>query len=87
MPSSIPTRFPTQPLKLPSASLLTCFDVSNGKWYVDLFKKILATGNVKPIPVFMQPNGIAGMKDGLQYMQDGKVSAQKLLSIPETPTV
>jgi hypothetical protein len=46
---------------------------SNGKWYVDVFKKSLATGKVKPIPVFIQPNGIAGVKDGLQYMKDGKV--------------
>lgn len=37
-------------------------------------QKILATGNVKPVPVFIQPNGIARVKDGLQYMQNGKVS-------------
>jgi NADPH:quinone reductase-like Zn-dependent oxidoreductase len=61
---------------------------SNGKWYVDLLKKILDTGKIKPIPVFIQPNGIAGVKDGLQYMQDGKVSAQKLTyRISDTPAV
>ena len=49
-------------------------DLDSGKWYVDLFKKILATGKIKPIPVAVQPNGLAGVKDGLQYMQDGKVS-------------
>jgi hypothetical protein len=51
------------------------------KWHVDLFKKILATGNVKAIPVFIQPNGIAGVKDGLQYMQDGKVSLMRLIVV------
>jgi NADPH:quinone reductase-like Zn-dependent oxidoreductase len=61
---------------------------TNGKWYVDLFKRILATGKVKSVPVFIQPNGLAGVKDGLQYMQDGKVSAQKLTyRISDTPAV
>ncbi|KAI0271926.1 chaperonin 10-like protein [Russula aff. rugulosa BPL654] len=61
---------------------------TNGKWYVNLFKQILATGKVKPVPVFIQPNGLAGVKDGLQYMQDGKVSAQKLTyRISDTPAV
>jgi hypothetical protein len=32
-------------------------------------------GKVKPILVFIQPNRLAGVKDGLKYMQDGKVSA------------
>ncbi|KAI0275802.1 hypothetical protein BGY98DRAFT_1178106 [Russula aff. rugulosa BPL654] len=32
----------------------------------------------RPIPVFIQPNGIAGVKNGLQHMWDGKVRAQKL---------
>jgi len=50
------------------------FKGTNGKWYFDLLKQILATGNIKPVPVFIQPNGLAGVKDGLQYMQDGKVS-------------
>jgi len=60
----------------------------NGKWYFDLFKQILATGKVKPVPVFIQPNGLAGVKDGLQYMQDGKVSAQKLTyRISDTPAI
>jgi len=61
---------------------------ASGKGYVNLFKQILATGKVKPIPVFIQPNGLAGVKDGLQYMQDGKVSAQKLTyRISDTPAV
>jgi len=59
---------------------------SNGKWFVDLHKRIFATGKIKPNPVLMQPSGIAGVKDGLQYMQEGKVSAQKLTyRISDTP--
>ena len=34
-------------------------------------QEILATGNVKPIPVLIQPNVIAGVKDGLQYSTCG----------------
>lgn len=50
------------------------FKERNGKRYIDIFKHFLATGKVKPVPVFIQPKGLAGVKDGLQYMQDGKVS-------------
>jgi NADPH:quinone reductase-like Zn-dependent oxidoreductase len=59
---------------------------SNGKWYVDVLAKILATGKIKPNPVHVLPGGLAGVKDGLQYMQEGKVSAQKLTyRIADTP--
>ena len=27
----------------------------------------------QPIPVFIQPNGIAGVNNGLQYMWDGRM--------------
>lgn len=59
---------------------------SNGKWYVDVLAKMLATGKIKPNPVHVLPGGLAGVKDGLQYMQEGKVSAQKLTyRIADTP--
>ncbi|KAI9433179.1 dehydrogenase [Lactarius indigo] len=59
---------------------------SNGKWYVDLLTKALATGKIKPNPVHIQPGGLVGVKGGLQYMQEGKVSAQKLTyRIADTP--
>jgi hypothetical protein len=45
----------------------------NGKWYVDLLTKSLATGKIKPNPVDIQPSGLASVKTGLQYMQEGKV--------------
>ena len=34
---------------------------------------MLATGKIKPNPVQVQPSGIASVKEGLQYMQEGKV--------------
>ncbi|KAI9510860.1 dehydrogenase [Russula earlei] len=51
---------------------------SKGKWYADLLTKILATTNVKPNALLIQPNGLAGVKDGLQYIAEGKVSGQKI---------
>ncbi|KAF8261438.1 dehydrogenase [Lactarius quietus] len=59
---------------------------SNSKWYVDVLTKMLATGKIKPNPVHVQPSGLAGVKEGLQYMQEGKVSAQKITyRIADTP--
>ncbi|KAH9052670.1 dehydrogenase [Lactarius vividus] len=61
---------------------------SNGKWYIDLLTKILATGKIKPNPVHIQSGGLASVKEGLQYMQEGKVSAQKLTyRIADTPDI
>jgi len=59
---------------------------SNGKWYVDLLTKILATGKIKPNRVHLQPGGLAGVKEGFQYMQEGRVSGQKITyRIADTP--
>ncbi|KAI9456063.1 dehydrogenase [Lactarius psammicola] len=63
-------------------------DVSNGKWYVDLLTKMLATGKIKPNPVDIQLSGLVSVKGGLQYMQEGKVSAQKITyRIADTPDI
>ncbi|KAI0264909.1 chaperonin 10-like protein [Gloeopeniophorella convolvens] len=43
-------------------------------WFVDVLKKILATGKIKPNPILVWPNGIADAKEGLRFMQDGKVT-------------
>jgi len=61
---------------------------SKAKWYIDLHRKIFATGKIKPNPILILPKGIASVKDGLQYMQEGKVSAQKItFRIADTPHV
>lgn len=38
-----------------------------------LLSDVLATGKVKPNPVLLLPNGLAGVQDGYQYMAEGKV--------------
>ncbi|KAI0292943.1 zinc-binding oxidoreductase ToxD [Multifurca ochricompacta] len=61
---------------------------SNGKWFFDLHKKIFASGKIKPNPVAIQPKGLASVREGLQFMQDGKVSAQKITyRISDTPAI
>ncbi|KAI0264908.1 hypothetical protein BC834DRAFT_881064 [Gloeopeniophorella convolvens] len=57
-------------------------------YFMNLHKTLFATGKIKPNPVFIQPNGIAAVKEGLQFMQDGKVSAQKITyRIADTPAL
>ena len=41
----------------------------------------MATGQAKHNPVLIQPNGIASVKDGLQYMQDGKVGPTHVICL------
>jgi len=41
----------------------------------------LATGKVKHNSVLVQPNGIAGVKEGLDFMAAGKVSTTSVTSI------
>ncbi|KAH9952933.1 hypothetical protein BC827DRAFT_1273990 [Russula dissimulans] len=49
---------------------------------------LLAAGKVRPNPVLVQPNGIAGVKEGLEYMAAGKVSGQKITyRISDTPAL
>jgi hypothetical protein len=43
--------------------------------------QLLAAGKVRPNPVLVQPNGIAGVKEGLEYMVAGKVIATDVASI------
>ena len=38
-----------------------------------MLTKMLATGNIKPNPVQVLPSGLVSVKEGLQYMQEGKV--------------
>jgi len=61
---------------------------ANGKWYADVWTKILATDKISPNPVHLQPGGLASVKEGLQHMKEGKVSAQKITyRIRDTPDI
>ncbi|KAH9847268.1 GroES-like protein [Lenzites betulinus] len=56
---------------------------------VEMFKHItgwLENGDIKPNPVEVLPNGLAGINDGLARMKAKKVSGTKLVALPqETP--
>ena len=47
----------------------------------------MATGKVKPNPVRLRPNGIAGVKEGLEFMAAGKVSPTEVASIAHIDVV
>ncbi|KAI0034464.1 chaperonin 10-like protein [Vararia minispora EC-137] len=50
-----------------------------GERFANMFSDLIAQGKIKPGPVRVLPNGLAGVADGIQYMLDGKVSGQKLV--------
>ncbi|KAI0258090.1 dehydrogenase [Gloeopeniophorella convolvens] len=82
----VPYESPRADVKVTFSAVPDLLKHPHNAWFVNLYKKILATGKIKPNPILFWPNGIAGVKDGLQFMQDGKVSAQKITyRIAETP--
>ncbi|KAI0366161.1 GroES-like protein [Pilatotrama ljubarskyi] len=57
---------------------------------VTLFKQItgwLEKGLVKPNPVEVLPNGLAGILEGLERLRDNKVSGKKLVARPQESTL
>ncbi|VDB91961.1 unnamed protein product [Peniophora sp. CBMAI 1063] len=55
------------------------FSESNGPKYSKLAARLLAEGKVKPTPIKVWENGLEGVNDAMQYMIDGKVSAEKIV--------
>lgn len=45
-----------------------------GRWSAKLLNEMLAAENLKPGPIKIMPYGLAGVMDGFEYMQNGKVS-------------
>ena len=41
--------------------------------------KFVKDGAVKPLPIKLWEGGLQGVPDGLQYMREGKVSAEKIV--------
>ena len=41
--------------------------------------QIVKDGAVKPLPIKLWEGGLDAIPDGLQYMREGKVSAQKIV--------
>ncbi|KZV63566.1 dehydrogenase [Peniophora sp. CONT] len=64
------------------------FSDSHSPKYSKIAKRLLAEGKVKPSPVRVWENGLAGINEAKQYMIDGKVSGEKLVfRISDTPSV
>lgn len=57
-----------------------------GLAYYQLMARWLQTGEFEPHPHQVIPNGLGGVEEGLRLLQDGKVSAKKVIfRIAETP--
>ncbi|KAI0067103.1 dehydrogenase [Artomyces pyxidatus] len=57
-----------------------------GELFVKYVNDALASGHLKPNPLLIIPNGLAGVQEGFQYMISGKVRAQKITyRISDTP--
>ncbi|KAI0255989.1 dehydrogenase [Lactifluus subvellereus] len=57
-----------------------------GRKWIRLLSELLVKANLRPNPVLIQPRGLASVAEGLQYMSEGKVSAQKIVyRIADTP--
>ena len=41
--------------------------------------QLVKDGAVKPLPIKLWEGGLAAVPDGLQYMREGKVSAEKIV--------
>jgi hypothetical protein len=61
-------------------------DIAFGTWAAELISKILATGQFVPLPVKLIPKGLEGVKEGFQYMREGKASSHLSLCRWESGT-
>lgn len=41
--------------------------------------KLVQDGAIKPLPIKLWEGGLGAVPDGLQYMREGKVSAEKIV--------
>ncbi|THU91178.1 GroES-like protein [Dendrothele bispora CBS 962.96] len=75
-----------EPYKFPKVYNPRNEDKAFGTWAASLVTAVLNTGKFTPLPVKLYPNGLASVQEGLKYMQDGKVSAEKITyRISDTP--
>ena len=47
-----------------------------GLHFVKHFSDFVAAGKIKPGPIQVMPNGLAGVPDGIRYMLEGKVNSR-----------
>ncbi|KAL5513440.1 hypothetical protein ACEPAH_3839 [Sanghuangporus vaninii] len=70
------------PMKLP----LDVAQYKFGPQAVKILTETLANGTLKPGPIKIIPNGLAGVTEGLNYLKEGKASGEKVIyRIADTP--
>ena len=54
-------------------------DVTHMAAFLAKLPQLVKDGLVKPLPIKLWEGGFAAVSDGLQYMREGKVSAEKIV--------
>ena len=54
-------------------------DVSHMAAFLTKLPQLVKDGLVKPLPIKFWERGLTAVPDGLQYMREGKVSAEKIV--------
>ena len=54
-------------------------DVAHIAAFLAKLPQLVKDGLVKPLPIKLWEGGFAAVSDGLQYMREGKVSAEKIV--------
>ena len=54
-------------------------DVAHMAAFLAKLTQLVKDGLVKPLPIRLWEGGFAAVPDGLQYMREGKVSAEKIV--------
>ncbi|KAJ3772279.1 chaperonin 10-like protein [Lentinula raphanica] len=77
-----------EPYKFPKLYNPRAEDKAFGNWATDLVSEVLKSGKLVPLPMKLYPNGLESVQEGLRYMQEGKVSAEKITyRISDTPGI
>ncbi|KIK54394.1 hypothetical protein GYMLUDRAFT_249542 [Collybiopsis luxurians FD-317 M1] len=77
-----------EPYKFPKVYNPRVEDKAFGDWATNLISEVLKTGRIVPLPIRLYPNGLESVQEGLQYMEEGKVSGEKITyRIADTPGI
>lgn len=48
-------------------------DIERGRYFARLLTEVVAAGHITPLPVLLMPDGLASVKQGFEWMMEGKV--------------
>ncbi|EIM83882.1 GroES-like protein [Stereum hirsutum FP-91666 SS1] len=61
-------------------------DIERGRYLARLLTEVVAAGHITPLPVLLMPDGLASVKQGFEWMMEGKTVGQRITyKISDTP--